>query len=355
MRKFAANLFLLALPAMAEVQIGVDSWKVNGEARYLPDYSVTDWHKNNFNIKAFDSVKFGAVTYSYAFQNDQVNGPRLDRLDADIALNDGFGARVGVLPYRTSWCRTYEFDSPWIAEPDAFCRFSGLNEISRGAFGVQGYKSTNVGGWLVDVMAGIYRPQVDGQNSHLGPYVSVGPTTYHTAKGLAMNALSLSSGTNLRVSWLQTEQNQDDQTAAKKPYARRLKYDTFYLGADIPVTDSVDIRATLAAYIGDQTNPANLYSWDGQSKTIEAVWQVNPTNKIAVGVSNYTNLTRYGTEPVKQKLFVDSQSISWRHQFPDNWSLITQYTNTKDDYTTRSLNKTYRTGEAFGVKIAKTF
>ena len=357
MRKFAVNLLLVALPAFADnsVTVGMDSWTNHDQARYLPSYSQNDWHQNNLFIKANGSYQSGDARYSYAYRNDQVNGATLDRLDIDYRLADSTGVRVGVLPYRTSWCRTYEQNNPFIAEPDAFCRFSGLNEISRGAFGTQAYHSFIGESWIVDTMVGVYRPNVDGQNKTLGPYVPVGANTVHKAHGAAINALSLETGLNARFGWLNTEQIQVDQTGAKKPYDRRLTYDTYYFGLERGIIENLELRATVAAYIGDQNNPANLYHWDGQSKTIEAIYSLTQNQTLAFGLSEYVNKTTYGAEPLKQRLIVKSQTIAWRINLPDNWHLTAQYLKTNDDYKTRSLIQTVRTGDTFGLQLAKTF
>lgn len=221
-------------PAFAQTTVtgavGADYWQVPAEpARYLPNYAtpnpwqtVTPWVRAQ--VQHQHDTDLGLITFTASGKTDPIFKGRIDRLDADLRLGTG-GVRAGILPYRVSWCRPD--GGPWIAEPDAFCRFAGLKEISEGAAGLQAYRSTIAGGFLIDAMAGVYRPLIDGQNDKLGPYVSVGPTVKHHAHGASVNAVHLRTGIEARAGWLRTAQDQNSDTGS---YQRRLRYDSYYLG-----------------------------------------------------------------------------------------------------------------------------
>lgn len=351
-----------ASPAKAQTvtfgSAGLDVWDIHGgPARYLPDYSTTKpwrnasgWAKATVQHELKDTI--APIVLTAQGQTHQVNGTRVDRLDADVRLSEETGLRVGVLPYRISWCRTYDDNSPWMAEPDAFCRFAGLSEISQGAFGAQTYWSDIAGGWLIDAMAGIYRPTVDGQNDKLGPYVSVGPTVMHKAHGASVNALHLATGIQARAGWLRTRQHQDSSAGS---YQRSMAYDSYYLAAEGNVARSVDLRVSLAGYLGSQTNPASPYDWDGRSLTLEAIWKPVHGHSIALGVSRYSNRTTYPKDPNLQNLIVPSTSLAWRFDLPAGWWGVVQATHTGDDYTTRTGANTQRAGTAIGARIARSF
>lgn len=340
---------------IGSLSVGVDVWQTpNDPARYLPNYSTPNpWQDAkpwvNASVQHRIDTEYGHLTVTAAGKTDPVFKGRIDRLDADMRLGAG-GVRVGVLPYRVSWCRSD--GGPWISEPDAFCRFAGLNEVSQGAFGVQAYRSTLASGWLLDGMAGIYRPLIDGQNDKLGPYVSVGPTVKHRAHGASVNAIHLASGIETRLGWIQTLQDQNSDAGS---YQRRMRYDSYYLAAQGHVTPKIDLRASLSGYLGEQVNPALPFAWDGRSTTLEAVFKPDSSQSIALGLSRYTNVTTYSTPPNGQALQVDSVSLAWKKNFQHGVYAVLQATQSRDHGATRRLVLTEREGEAYGVRVAKVF
>lgn len=339
---------------------GVDAWQTpTGQVRYLPNYSLPEgkeWSAGSYWLKATVqheiSTDLAPITLTAQGQYNSLIGHRIDRLDASMRVTSNTGLRMGVLPYKTSWCRTYDANSPWMAEPDAFCRFHGLNEMAQGAFGAQAYTSGIAAGWLVDGMVGIYRPEVDGQDKGLGPYVKVGPNTLHKKVGASANALHLSTGIQTRLAWLNTLQNQKSNAGG---YERQLDYNTLYAAVEGNATKALALRLSLAAYVGNQNNPAFPYAWDGQSKTLEAIYKPAASHSIAFGLSRYTNITTYAKAPNNQRLQVDSQSIAWRTDWPHGLHTVLQATRSTDDATTRAGVATARAGSAVGFRIAKTF
>lgn len=362
MALFLAVMFCLPLSAqtMLSGTVGADRWAIQGgPARYLPDYStpkawsdLAGWAR--LTVQHVVDTDVGVLTVTGQGQMHQVTGNRLDRLDADLRIGEFSGVRGGMLPYRVSWCRTYDNRSPWMAEPDAFCRFSGLNEVSQGAFGVQGYHSAVAGNWLLDGMVGAYRPMIDGQNDKLGPYVPVGPTVSHQAAGASLNALHLPTGIQARAGWLRTSQDQDDDKPSG--YQRRLRYDTLYLAAEGNVRPWLDLRASLSAYVGDQVNAVNPFKFDGRSVTLEAIAEPAPGHTLAFAWSRYVNRTTYSLQTVNlQRLRVPTVSAAWRFELPQGWYGVLQYTKTDDDLTSRTGVQTLRHGSAVGLRVAKAF
>lgn len=356
-------LTLLAATAIrAEVSatVGVDAWHIQGgPARYLPDYSpAKPWRSAGVwaTLDASTTLQtdIGAVKLTARGQSHQVGGWRVDRLDADWRLADGLGLRLGVLPYRVSWCRPMG-EGPWISEPDAYCRFHGLREVAQGAFGGQAYATGLHGGWLIDGMVGVYRPKVDGQDDKLGPYVATGPTVAHSKHGASINAMHLASGLQLRAGWLHTTQDQDDASGAKKPYQRRMRYDMTYLAAELPATHWLTLRASRNTNAGDQVNPASPYQWHGSSTTLEAIARPGPADTVAIGWSEYDNRTTYPKPPNGQRVTVPSVSLAWRHDWPGGWASTLQATSTQDDASSRTGLLTHRKGSAVGLRVSRTF
>ena len=344
----------------ATATVGVDAWHVpEASARYLPNYSLPEgytWqpisHWARGTLQHQIETDLGPVAITAQGQYNSLIGHRIDRLDAAMRVSDNAGVRVGVLPYKVSWCRTHDNANPWMAEPDAFCRFHGLSEMAQGAFGAQAFHSALVQGWLLDTMVGVYRPEVDAQDKGLGPYVKVGPNSSHKKMGASINALHLASGIQARAAWLNTLQNQKSDTGG---YERRLDYDTLYAAIEGNVTPKLNMRGSVAAYVGDQTNPANRFSWDGRSTTIEAIYKPVSGHSVALGLSKYTNITTYSKAPNHQRLEVPSLTLAWRTDWADGVHTVVQATRTVDESTTRQGALTARSGNAVGVRLAKTF
>jgi hypothetical protein len=347
--------------ATATATVGLDAWSVpTNQVRYMPNYALPNgktWEPFSQWAKGIAShevdTDFGPVTFTAQGQYNTLIGGRVDRLDAAIRVTDSTGLRVGVLPYKTSWCRTYDANNPWMLEPDAFCRFSGLNEMAQGAFGAQIYRSDLVGGWLIDSMAGVYRPDVDGQSDKLGPYTKVGPNTLHKKVGASVNVMQLSTGIQARLAVLQTLQNQKSDTGS---YERRLDYDTYYAAIEGNPLQGLTLRGSYAAYKGNQNNPTQLYAWDGQSKTLEAIYKPAQSQSIAFGVSKYTNVTTYSKAPNFQRVDVPNINLAWRKDWADGIHTVAQVTRSSDDSISRTgAVLTAREGNAIGFRLAKTF
>lgn len=334
-----------------ELTVGSDYWNIHeGPARYLPNYSLPKDFKSSsqwIGLKAHAKpiTPIGPVTLTVQANYNELTGHRVDRLDADYLMTDNIGARVGILPYRITLCQG------WMADPDAYCRFHGLREVTQGSFGTQLYSTGYFQGWVLDGMVGIYRPLIDGQDKKLGPFVEVGPTVKHEKHGVSLNGTQTSTGIQARAAWLRTHQDQDSSAGS---YQRQMRYDMAYAAIELPVYDYT-IRFSLNTNEGNQVNPRFPYRWEGSSKTIEVINQLTSTDTLSIGVSQYQNRTIYQTEPNKQFVKVPSVSIQWDHEFGKGWNSTIQATRSIDDATTRAGVQTIRHGSALGIRVAKVF
>lgn len=361
-----ANVFEVAFAALAltgtataetTLTTGVDIWDTtNPSARYMPNYATpNEYSQANRFVKVEASTDVNGIRFTGAARVSDNEGGRIDRLDADIRFNGTYGMRFGILPYRVSWCRHYERDSVWIREPDPFCSFHGLAEMSEGSFGVQGYASTLKNGFMVDTMLGIYRPEMDNQDKKLGPYIQVGPNVSHKKAGFSANAIHLATGIQGRFSLLRTEQIQNDATGSRSAYQRQLTYDTIFYGIEGNITPDISLRYTSSNYIGRQNNLRNLYDWNGKSDTVEVTYKKNERDSFSYGYNVYENITEYAGVKNIQKLHVKGHSVSWRHDFDDGLFTVIQYSTTTDDYTTIKPVNTYKEGHSLGFRLAKTW
>lgn len=334
------------------IAAGVDAWTTaETPARYQPDYATANpWRSVNPWVKFSGTLALGDTRINAAFRHNPVDGTRVDRLDADIQLTPSTGVRLGpVLPYRVSTCPTYDGTSPWISSPDVFCRFTGLAEVSTGGAGAQIYASATAGGWLIDVMGGAYKPSWDGQDKKLAIYVPVGPNTRHDKIGASLNALHVDSGTQIRASWLRTWQDQASDTGG---YTRMLRYDTIFAGVEKRLGHSVEVKASVSAYLGDQVNPASPYHFAAISTAAELSWSPAYAHTLSIGANIYQNTTRLTAST--QLLRVPSIQAAYRLDMTSARYLVIQALKTQDTYTRRT-GTTDGSGSSIGIRFAQNF
>lgn len=334
------------------ISAGADIWTTAATpARYQPDYATSNtWRAVNPWVKLSGTLALGDIRLNASARYSPVDGTRVDRLDADIQLTPSTGVRLGpVLPYRVSTCPTYDTTVQWISSPNVFCRFTGLAEVSTGGAGAQIYASTAAGDWLIDIMGGAYKPSWDGQDKKLAIYVPVGPNTRHDKIGASLNALHVDSGTQIRASWLRTWQ---DQASDAGGYLRMLRYDTLFAGLEKRLGHSVEVKASVSAYLGDQANPANPYNFAAISTAAELSWSPAYAHTLSIGANLYQNTTRLTAST--QLLRVPSIQAAYRLDMTSSRYLIIQALKTQDTYT-RQTGTTDRSGSSLGIRIAQNF
>jgi hypothetical protein len=128
-------------------QVGVDAWRINTSAaedttenmkslsrlQLANSYPVWSSFRDVSPWVRFDGgLRVGQDTLlTLKYRSDQSTGSRLDEASIDRAFHN-FGAKLGVLDPKISWCRTYDIDSPWVRENNPFCSIQPLN-FARGS------------------------------------------------------------------------------------------------------------------------------------------------------------------------------------------------------------------------------
>jgi hypothetical protein len=152
---------------------------------------------------------------------------------------------------------------------------------------------------------------------------------------------------------LNTRQHQDSD---KGSFQRQMRYDSYYVAAEITALPKLTTRLSSSGYIGDQTNGSNPYKWNGNSSTIDAVYKLNHKHSIAVGYSRYSNKTFYHKQAINKQLgVVKGSSLAYSYQASPDWRLMLQYTDTTDWVSTRLGVITYRKGNAVGARAIRSF
>jgi len=154
-----------------------------------------------------------ALSGELRFRADQNFGAVFDELALTWQPSAALGARVGVLDFKTTWCRTYDVDSPWMREPDSFCTFNQIKDGVAGAPGVQLVSQSRFNTHLVSLVAGFYDPMLldydtnEFSNFFTSPNMRV---QENQKTGLSLSWLNTYTANEIRASWLRSKQVASD-------------------------------------------------------------------------------------------------------------------------------------------------
>jgi hypothetical protein len=244
----ACGLTAALAQTRSQVMVGADAWSLHPsvEQDTLPAQGVQDntWlmlpnaaTQHTFQplspwLRWQAEAEWDAhVSGSVKFRADQNFAAVFDELALTWQPTLALGARVGVLDYKTTWCRTYDVDSPWMREPDSFCSFSHIKDGVAGAPGVQVISQHRTQQHVLSAVVGAYDPMVfrydkdEFSNFFTSPTMQV---THNQKAGVSLSWLNTLNANELRLSWLHSDQ------AAKDPMVTgpvEQSADLLYIGA----------------------------------------------------------------------------------------------------------------------------
>lgn len=370
----------ISKPIKLNVQMGVDAWNLNTPDRadaplkgvdrlYLAN-SNTQWSYHNPAawIKTTGQWNINShLSLTYKARADQSVGTKLDDLNFDYRLSPQLGFRVGVLDYKTSWCRTYETDSPWIQEIDPFCTNRVTNEATLASPGVQAYLSFTPSHYLIQTLVGIYRPKAFGYNKdEFSNVANTKGVAINHRWGWSINALNLDNASEFRLSWLAAQQeNNRDEGGYRGQDAGAL-----YLGTSFHATEKLNFRAYMfnslvrqASYSYPPTYTQILdNSMVRKSKAVELIYQINGQNTVGIAMSRYINnwnLTGMNgyelyTNPNYYRFTQKGASITWRHDWERGIHTALQWTTSENDQVFANL-AAKANGTALGLRLGFTY
>jgi hypothetical protein len=357
-------------------QLGVDAWDLNTPSRtttrlkgvdrlYLPD-SHTKWQYKNTSpwIKVTSQWDLTSnFSISSKARAEQSVGYLVDELNMDYRLSPMVGFRAGVLDYKTSWCRTYETDSPWIQEINPFCTNRVTNEASLASPGLQAYLNFSPSHYLIQSLIGIYRPKAFGYNENeFSNVANTKGVAINDRWGWSINVLDRDTATEFRLSWLAAyqENNRDDYGY------RGQKAGALYLATSFFPAEKLNVRAQFFDSLVNQASYAEPPAYDQiletnmarQSKSIEFIYQISALDTLGVATSRYTfnwHLTGMNgyesyTNPNYYQFSQSSNSVTWRHSWPKGIYTSLQWMKSKNDQLL-ILTTSKADGEALGFRL----
>lgn len=367
-------------PIKFSVQLGVDAWKINTPDRstallkgidrlYLAN-SNTQWDYRNPAawIKTSGQLDISSrLSLAYKARADQSVGTKLDDLNFDYRISPKLGVRFGVLDYKTSWCRTYDLDTPWVQEIDPFCTNRVTNESTLASPGLQGYLIFTPSHYLIQTLVGLYRPKAFGYNKNeFSNVANTNGVATNDRWGWSINALNLNNATEFRLSWLAARQeNNRDSGGYRAQDAGAL-----YLGGSIYPIENINIRASVfhslvkqASYDRPPTYTQILEnSMVRESKVVEVIYQFSGENTLGIATSKYINnwdligINGYGayTNPNYYKFNQSGSSVTWRHDWSQGIHSSIQWTKSENDQLFANTAANAK-GHALGLRIGFTY
>lgn len=274
---------------------------------------------------------------------DQLMGAHVDVVNIDWAPSPYLGLRAGVVNFNTNWCRTYDVDSPWMAEPDVFCRAYIYTNINNAAPGIQAYTNTTLGDYQMQTILGVYRPMFASYETKefgfninaLAPDFKI---NFNRKISAAVNVLHLQTGTQLRVGMLRS-----DQGGAYNPKPvlesreRRNLINNYYVGLDTYLQPTLRLRYSASKYTSRGFYDDALVVQDkDKSDTLELIYDWKSTDMVALGWSRFNIAAAVDDAFLNFRaddyfhLSQSSWMMSWRHQWGKGlfstlqWTLASQ-------------------------------
>jgi hypothetical protein len=284
---------------------------------------VSPWVRFSSNVRLSPNLEV-----NLKLRADQLMGAHVDVANIDWAPSPYLGLRVGVVNFNTNWCRTYDADSPWMAEPDVFCRSYIYTNINNAAPGIQAYTNTTLGDYQLQTILGIYRPMFAsyetkefGFNTNaLAPDFKI---NFNRKISAAVNFLHLQTGTQLRVGMLRSDQGGDyNPRPVLEGRARRNLIDNYYVGLDTYLQPTLRLRYSASKFASRGFYDDVLVVQDkDKSETLELIYDWKSTDMLALGWSRFNIAAAVDDAFANFKaddyyhLSQSSWMMSWRHQW----------------------------------------
>lgn len=341
------------------VKVGVDAWQfstdrpekllmmaTNAQWQYSP---VSPW--GTFDGRLMLSSR---TTVSLKARTNQEMGSHVDELSADWAFSPSAGVKAGVLDYKTSWCRTYDIDSPWVRENDPFCTVVSTSGPGGGAPGLQAYVNLSIGNYRVQSIAGVYNSLAFNYNTTEFSNLSyaMSKVTNNQKQGASINVLNLDTATEFRVGVLQAQQALSAYESWKMPvFQVEQNYGLVFAGVSFYAMPKLNVRMQTLRHLmvnKEISNPAvaGPHTRRGRnlnraSHVMELNYQASAEDTFGLAFSKYqynmtlteTNypLAGYTVYPDSYVYAQKALSLAWRHDWDQGLFTVLQLTRSQLD------------------------
>lgn len=374
-------------------QIGVDAWKISASAQansdpghieerswlLLPDYD-TNWRYKNTSAYGWviaTKALTSKLNVSMKAQANQQLGLRVDEAQIENHISPYLGFRLGVVDYKTSWCRTYESDSIWIRDVEPLCNLQTYRDITGGAPGAQLFIKKMWAQYQLQVQAGIYRPRMwNYAPKEFGDLAPVPGMDYdysvqsNKKTGFNVNLIDLTRAIEARVSYLHGIQEAYGPAANFQGTTQQAS-DAIYTAISFPLTEKLTARFSKFEQTQNSTCRSSVAAFSNCNLNVffkksftsaEAAYSVNSTQTIGLGISRinydfeqrdydpalllYLNAPHRNTE-------IEQKNLAWRSNWRAGFFTVVQYISAKQTTTYKSSYPS--NGHALGLRMGYQF
>jgi hypothetical protein len=368
------------------LQAGVDAWHFAPEKpenllllatnTERPYQTVSPWAKIDGNVWLANNWRLNLRA-----RDDQYMGQHIDDMSLTWDVSPSLGMNAGVVSYKTTWCKTYDIDSPWVRENNPFCTVTTTNLAVGGAPGVQIYTNTVHGDYRLQWLIGAYRPLMFSYDTR--EYSNTrypDSTVYQNEKtGVSVNLLNLYTSTEFRLGVLDTRQAAYVHPLWNRSgFRSRQNYQVYFAGLSYQLAHNLSARVQVMRHEMASSEwslaGSDLPNYSGgaellrQSKAIEVGYQYSDQNQFAAALSEYKYIagqivTRYPNPgydyfPALFTYTNQSVSLAWRHNWDRGIYTVVQLSRNKLDL--RNTAKTpiedrSNAANAIGVRLGYQF
>jgi hypothetical protein len=319
---------------------------------------VSPWMRFTSNVRLNSNLEV-----NFKVRADQLMGVRVDVANFDWAPSPYVGLRAGVVNFNTNWCRTYDVDSPWIAEPDVFCRRNDFMNINNAAPGLQAYTNTSWGDYQMQTIVGVYRPRLFSYETkefgfntdNLGPHFK---HEFNRKISAAINFLNLKTGTQLRLGAMRSDEaGFYDPKLTNNDRSRHNLVDNYYVGIDTYLHPTLRLRYSVSKFSSrDFYDDVLIIRDKDKSETLELIYDWKSTDLLALGWSRFSQAASVDDAFKNYKaddyylLNHSALLTSWRHQWGKGMYSTLQWTHASQ---TNGYEGRRRpgSGDAVGVRL----
>jgi hypothetical protein len=362
--------------------LGLDAWDIDHNASsesyervlFLAN-STPQWSERNpspwFRLDAHAQLT-SDVSGRFKIRGSQSSGTRVDELNLKWDLSPSLGGSVGVVDYKTSWCRTYDVDSPWVRENDPFCTVKTTDQATGAGPGIQLHANSHFNNWSAQYHLGWFNPllfdynEEDAANTTLNFESKV---IKNQKVGAGVSWLHHATATELRLGLLHTNLVVDwDPYGDGGPLIPlKASNQLMFIGLNVYPTPFWSVRLT---YLNEDykgtwlSGDQNWRSRTRQSASLENSLRINSNNTLAMAVAHYRIRVqdRYRSHPddpwtaFPQDTFDNViYSVTWRKDWSPTFFTALQASRSRSVFDFYSLGKSSPSGTAYGLRVGLRF
>ncbi len=379
-----------------EYQVGADVWQISASTSedlapgyvedrtylLLPDYN-TKWSYKKQSTYGWLTGRLtvdGSTYFSMKVQANQYLGLRVDEAQIEKYISPFLGLRLGVVDYKTSWCRTYESNSIWMRDIEPLCNLQTYRDITGGAPGAQVFVQNTWDPYIIQAQVGIYRPKMLGyapkEYGDLYPAPSVDyeyDVLSNKKTGFNINLLDTIRSIEARFSYIKGIQ--EAYTPASDLQARsRQSSKANSAAVSFPIQEKITTRFTRFAQTQDGTCRSEVANFSGCNSNIfykkvfnsvEMSYQITARQSVGFGVTkirydlrvdNYdasSNFQVFLSFPPRS-IDITQKNLAWRINWGGGMFTQVQYLTSKQN--SSYLGSTFLSdGRALGLRFGYQF